>query len=146
MQMFQSNRKPDIATPPTAPAPPNPPPASPSRPIAAAPVARTGAVLSSGVSIKGDVTFRNELLIDGEVEGTIKSSGALIIGQHARIRADITAGAVTIHGTVNGNVSASERCVLEPGGAVRGDIEAPRLALDENATFLGSAKITSRRT
>ena len=146
MQMFQSNRKSDTATPPTAPAPPNPPPASPSRPIAAAPVARTGAVLSSGVSIKGDVTFRNELLIDGEVEGTIKSSGALIIGQHARIRADITAGAVTIHGTVNGNVSASERCVLEPGGAVRGDIEAPRLALDENATFLGSAKITSRRT
>jgi cytoskeletal protein CcmA (bactofilin family) len=47
---------------------------------------------------------------------------------------------------VNGNVSASERCVLEPGGTVRGDIEAPRLALDENATFLGSAKIAARRT
>ena len=146
MQMFQSNRKPDTATPPTAPAPPSPPPASPDRPIAAAPVARTGAVLSSGVSIKGDVTFRNELLIDGEVEGTIKSSGTLTIGQHARIRANITAGAVTIHGTVNGNVSASERCVLEPGGTVRGDIEAPRLALDENATFLGSAKIAAKRT
>jgi cytoskeletal protein CcmA (bactofilin family) len=145
MQMFQSNRKPDPATPPPVPPPPNPPTASPDRPIAAAPVARTGAILSSGVSIKGDVTFRNELLIDGEVEGTIKSSGALIIGQHARIRADITAGAVTIHGTVNGNVSASERCVLEPGGTVRGDIEAPRLALDENATFLGSAKIAARR-
>jgi len=146
MQMFQSNRKPDTATPPTAPAPPSPPPASPDRPIAAAPVARTGAVLSSGVSIKGDVTFRNELLIDGEVEGTIKSSGTLTIGHHAQIRADITAGAVTIHGTVNGNVSASERCVLEPGGTVRGDIEAPRLALDENATFLGSAKIAAKRT
>jgi cytoskeletal protein CcmA (bactofilin family) len=144
--MFQSNRKPDTATPPPTPPPPNPPTISPDRPIAAAPVARTGAVLSSGVSIKGDVTFRNELLIDGEVEGTIKSNGALIIGQHARIRADITAGAVTIHGTVNGNVSASERCVLEPGGTVRGDIEAPRLALDENATFLGSAKIDARRT
>ena len=146
MQMFQSNRKSDTATPPPVPAPLNPPPISPDRPVAAAPVARTGAVLSSGVSIKGDVTFGKELLIDGEVEGTIKSSGALIIGQHARIRADITAGAVTIHGTVNGNVSASERCVLEPGGTVRGDIEAPRLALDENASFLGSAKIAARRS
>jgi cytoskeletal protein CcmA (bactofilin family) len=143
--MFQSNRKPDTATPPTTPAPPNPPTAFPDRPIAATPMARTGAVLSSGVSIKGDVTARNELLIDGEVEGTIKSSGTLIIGEHAHIHADITAGAVTIHGTVNGNVSASERCVLEPGGTVRGDIEAPRLALDENATFLGSAKIDARR-
>jgi cytoskeletal protein CcmA (bactofilin family) len=114
--------------------------------MASAPAARAGAVLSSGVSIKGDLTFRNELLIDGEVEGTIKSSGTLTIGHHARIRANITAGAVTIHGTVNGNVSASERCVLEPGGTVRGDIEAPRLALDENATFLGSAKIAARPT
>src|SRR6266513_2945269 len=99
MQMFQSNRKPDPITPPTVPTPPDPPPASPDRPIAATPVARSGAVLSSGVSIKGDVTFGKELLIDGEVEGTIKSSGALIIGQHARIRADISAGEVTIHGT-----------------------------------------------
>jgi cytoskeletal protein CcmA (bactofilin family) len=146
MQMFQSNRKPDTATPPPAPPPPNPLGVSPDRPIAAAPVTRTGDVLSSGVSIKGDLTFRNELLIDGEVEGTIKSSGTLTIGQHAHIRADITAAAVTIHGTVNGNVSASERCVLEPGATVRGDIEAPRLALDENATFLGNAKIAARRT
>jgi cytoskeletal protein CcmA (bactofilin family) len=147
MQMFQSNKKVETTTPPAAPAPPSAPPTvSPDRPVAAAPVARRGAVLSSGVSIKGDVTFRNELLIDGEVEGTIKSTGALIIGQHARIRADITAGAVTIHGTVNGNVSASERLVLEPGGTVRGDIEAPRLALDENASFLGSAKIAAKRT
>jgi cytoskeletal protein CcmA (bactofilin family) len=144
--MFNSNRKPDTVTPSPAPASLNPPTVSPDRPIAPTPVARSGAVLSSGVSIKGDVTFGKELLIDGEVEGTIKSSGALIIGQHARIRADISAGEVTIHGTVNGNVSASERCVLEPGGTVRGDIEAPRLALDENATFLGSAKIAARRT
>jgi cytoskeletal protein CcmA (bactofilin family) len=144
--MFQSNRKPDTATPSPAPPPPSPPPVSADRSVAAAPLARTGAVLSSGVSIKGDLTFRNELLIDGEVEGTIKSNGALIIGQHARIHANITAGAVTIHGTVNGNVSASERLVLEPGGAVCGDIEAPTLALDETATFLGNAKIAGRRT
>jgi cytoskeletal protein CcmA (bactofilin family) len=109
-------------------------------------MARTGTVLSSGVSIKGELTCRNELLIDGDVEGTIKSGGALIIGEHAHIHADITAGAVTIHGRVDGNVSASERCVLEPGGTVRGDIESPRLALDENATFLGNAKIAAKRT
>src|SRR3954463_12872586 len=127
MSMFQSNRKPDTAPPAIAPAPPTSPVSPPDQPIAAAPAARAGTVLSSGVSIKGDVTFRNELLIDGEVHGTINSNGALTIGQHATIHADITAGAVTIHGTVTGNVSASERCVLEPGGTVRGNIEAPRL-------------------
>ncbi len=115
------------------------------RPAAAAPVpVRTGAVLSSGVSIKGDVTFRTELVIDGEVEGTIKSTGTLTVGQHATIRGEIRAGSVTVQGTVEGNVFASDRCALEAGATLRGDIEAPRLAVDENATFLGSAKISSK--
>lgn len=108
--------------------------------------ARAGAVLSSGVSIKGDVTFRTELVIDGKVDGTITSKGTLTVGQHARIRGEIRAGSVTVQGTVEGNVFASERCALEAGATLRGDIEAPRLAVDENATFLGSAKISTKPT
>ena len=107
-------------------------------------VARTGGVLSSGVSIKGDVTFRTELVIDGKVEGTITSTGTLTVGQHAQIHGDIRAGSVTVQGTVDGNVFASDRCALEAGATLRGDIEAPRLAVDESATFLGSAKISAK--
>jgi cytoskeletal protein CcmA (bactofilin family) len=136
--MFQSSRKPDLVI------PPNPPIAPDPRHAAVSP-ARAAAVLSSGVSIKGDVTFRDELVIDGEVEGTIKSGGVLIIGQHAHISAEITAGSVTIQGTVNGNVLAFERCAVEADATVRGDIETPRLALAENATFLGNAKIAAER-
>ena len=106
--------------------------------------ARTGALLSSGVSIKGDVTFRTALVIDGEVDGTIKSTGSLTVGQHGRIRGEVRAGSVIVQGTVEGNVFASDRCALEAGATLRGDIEAPRLAVDENATFLGSAKISSK--
>ena len=76
--------------------------------------AQPSGLLSGGVSIKGSVKFRNSLLIDGEVEGTIE-----------------------------GNIFASERCALEAGCTLRGDIEAPRLIVDENATFLGSAKIAT---
>lgn len=102
-------------------------------------------MLSSGVSIKGDVTFKTELVIDGEVEGSITSTGTLTVGEHARIRGDIMAGSVSVKGTVEGNVTATERCALEAGATLRGDIEAPRLAVDENATFLGSAKISAKR-
>ena len=49
----------------------------------------SGARLSRGVSIKGSVKFLNELLIDGEVEGTIDSTGTLTIGEHGRIRGEI---------------------------------------------------------
>jgi cytoskeletal protein CcmA (bactofilin family) len=42
---------------------------------------------------------------------------------------------------VEGNIFVTERCELQAGSTVRGDIEAPRLTVDENATFCGSAMI-----
>ncbi len=103
-------------------------------------------VLSQGVSIIGDVTFGDELVIDGEVEGTITSNGTLIIGQNAQIQGEISASSVTVHGTVEGNIMATERCALEAGATLRGDVEAPRLAVDESAKFQGRANIPGQRT
>ena len=102
---------------------------------------RSGASLSRGVSIKGSVKFLNELLIDGEVEGTIDSTGTLTISEHARIRGEIRTKSVKVRGTVEGNIFATEGCELQAGCTLRGDIEAPRLAVSEDATFLGSAKV-----
>jgi cytoskeletal protein CcmA (bactofilin family) len=102
---------------------------------------QSGALLSRGVSIKGSVKFLNELLIDGEVEGTIDSTGTLTLGEHAHIRGEIRTKSVKVRGTVEGNVFVTERCELQAGCTLRGDIEAPRLMVDENATFVGSAKV-----
>jgi cytoskeletal protein CcmA (bactofilin family) len=102
---------------------------------------QSGAILSQGVSIKGSVKFLNNLLIDGEVEGTIDSTGTLTIGEHASIRGDIRTKSVKVRGTVEGNIFVTERCELQAGSTLHGDIEAPRLRVDEKATFLGSAKV-----
>ena len=99
------------------------------------------AILSQGVSIKGSVKFLNELLIDGEVQGTIDSTGTLTIGEHASIRGDIRTKSVKVRGTVEGNIFVTERCELQADCTLRGDVEAPRLLVDEKATFLGSAKV-----
>jgi len=97
--------------------------------------------LSRGVSIKGSVKFLNELLLDGEVEGTIVSTGTLTIGEQARVRGEIRTKSVNVRGTVEGNIFVTERCELHANCMVRGDVEAPRLVVSENATFLGSAKV-----
>ena len=102
---------------------------------------QAGALLSRGVSIKGSVKFLNELLLDGEVEGTIVSTGTLTIGEQARVRGEIRTKSVNVRGTVEGNIFVTERCELQANCTVRGDIEAPRLVVNENATFLGSAKV-----
>ena len=101
----------------------------------------SGGLLSRGVSIKGTVKFRDELLIDGEVEGTIESTGTLMIGEHASIRGEIKSKSVKVRGSVQGDIFASERCELQGGCTLHGDIEAPRLIVDEHATFCGSAKV-----
>jgi cytoskeletal protein CcmA (bactofilin family) len=103
----------------------------------------SGGLLSRGVSIKGSVKFRNELLIDGEVQGTITSTGILTIGEHARIHGEIRAKSVKVRGSVEGDIFATERCELQAGCMLRGDIETPRLVVDENVTFFGNAKVAT---
>ena len=136
MPMF--NRKSEPEAPITQPV--NPPTVSPP-PNGTITTGRSGGLLSRGVSIKGSVKFLNELRIDGEVEGMIDSPGKLSIGEHAQIKGEIKAKSVTVRGTIEGNILATERCELAAGCTLHGDIEAPRLVVDENAAFVGSAKV-----
>ncbi len=154
MQMFSPNRKNEPAAPALSQEPPPPkpfaPPATASNGLSQAerppaPVhAPAGGLLSSGVSITGSVKFTSELVIDGEVDGEIDSGGRLTVGKNARIRGEIRTKSVIVQGTVEGNITAAERCELQAGCTLRGDIEAPRLIVDEDATFLGSAKIATK--
>ena len=129
MQMFSTRKSEPVA------------PASPEQPNRSSTSAQSPGLLSRGVSIKGTVKFSNELLIDGEVEGTINSTGTLTIAEHGSIRGEIRAKSVKVRGTVDGNIFATERCELQAGCTLRGDVEAPRFVVDENATLLGSAKV-----
>jgi cytoskeletal protein CcmA (bactofilin family) len=101
------------------------------------------ATLSAGVSIKGTIKFRSELVIDGEIEGTIDSIGRLTVGRNGHVRGDIRTRSVTVHGTVDGNLSAGEKCELRSGCTLRGDIETSQLVMDENVNFTGSAAIAT---
>src|SRR5437016_9325507 len=107
---------------------------------------QSGALLSRGVLIKGSVKFLNELLIDCEVEGTIDSTGTLTVGEHGRIRGEIRTKSVKVRGTVEGNIFVTERCQLQAGCTLHGDIEAPRLMVDENVTFRGIEQVGTGRS
>lgn len=137
MNMF-STRKPE----PQAATLPAPPPVPHSN--GTSEPTKSRGLLSRGVSIKGTVKFSDELIIDGEVEGTIESTGMLTIGEHASIRGDIRSKSIKVRGTVQGDIVATERCELQAGCALQGDIQAPRLVVDEHATFNGSAKVSPK--
>ena len=132
--MFSQTRKVEPAVPTSVP----PIPRNGSTPLIS-----SGAILSSGVSITGSVKFKTEMVIDGNVEGSIDSAGRLTVGKNAHIRAEISTRSVVVHGIVEGNITAGERCELRTGCTLRGDIEAPQLVVNEDTTFIGSAKIAA---
>jgi cytoskeletal protein CcmA (bactofilin family) len=95
--------------------------------------------LSSDVKIKGSITFQKELLLDGKVQGKINSDGVLTIGENADIRGEIKVKSVTVYGYVHGNITA-ERCELKSTCTLEGDLKAPRLIIEEGATFIGTSQ------
>src|SRR5947208_14294573 len=109
MNMFSTRRsEPPSST--TPPPPPTPAESSSNRSNGALTSSHSGGLLSRGVSITGTVKFSGELVIDGEVEGTIDSTGALTVGEHASIRGEIKSKTVKVSGKVEGDMIATEHC------------------------------------
>ncbi|HUD53982.1 MAG TPA: polymer-forming cytoskeletal protein [Terracidiphilus sp.] len=95
------------------------------------------------VVIRGELKGSEDLVVDGQLEGTINlSEGRLTIGPNANVAADLTAREVLILGRLQGNIVASGRVELRAGSVVEGDVRALRLAVEENAVFRGKVDLT----
>jgi cytoskeletal protein CcmA (bactofilin family) len=99
-------------------------------------------LLGKGSEFEGKLTFEGQVRIDGKFNGQIVTKDVLIIGDGARVNAEIQAGHVIINGTVEGNVKATQLIELkQPGGRVKGNLEAPALSMDRGVVFEGSCKM-----
>ena len=97
--------------------------------------------LSQDVEIKGTLTFGDELVSHGKIEGEVQSAGHLTIGKTGSVQGDIKAGRVAVHGVVNGNISVQERCELRGDAQLIGDLASPSLVIEEGATFIGRSNV-----
>jgi cytoskeletal protein CcmA (bactofilin family) len=104
---------------------------------------RVAAWIGKALRIEGRVTSSENLMIDGQVEGTIDlGEHSLTIGAGAMVAADLVAQTITINGTVKGNVTATDRIDLQASGSVDGDIVAPRLFMADGSIIKGKVEIT----
>jgi len=118
------------------PAAPPPKPAEPELP-------RGVASIGKSVVIKGQIFSREDLYLDGEVEGTVEvPENRLTIGPHGRVQASsIKAREVVVLGAVNGNVEASEKIDIRKDARLVGDIKTGRIIIEDGAYFKGSIDI-----
>jgi cytoskeletal protein CcmA (bactofilin family) len=105
--------------------------------------AQLGTTIGPHVTIKGDIRSEEDLLIDGQVEGTLDlGQHRLVVGPNAQIQARITAREVEVQGVMHGNVEVVERIILRKTSKVIGDLKMGGIVIEDGASFKGSIDIT----
>ena len=100
------------------------------------------AVIGPSIRIDGDLQGEEDLIIEGEVQGTVNLRGnALTIGSKGKVKADVYAQSIRVEGHMEGDLFAAERAVITKTANVRGNITAPRVNLEDGARFRGSIEM-----
>ncbi len=101
------------------------------------------AALGKNVTVKGQIFAREDLTIDGEVEGTVEChEHRLTIGPNARVQAGLKAREIIIQGSIQGNVDATDKIDIKKEAKLVGDIKTSRIVIEDGAYFKGSIDIS----
>src|SRR3979411_110265 len=94
-------------------------------------------LLGAGAEFEGKLTFKGTVRIDAKFKGSIVTNDVLVVGEHARIDAEITCGTVVVQGEVNGNIKAKSAVELPRSARVRGNVETSSLVVEKGAYLQG---------
>ena len=98
-------------------------------------------LLGKGSEFDGKLSFEGQVRIDGKYTGQITTKDVLVIGESAKVNAEISAGTVIINGTVEGVIRASQVVELHPPARVKGTIETPSMSMEKGVLFEGTTKM-----
>lgn len=105
------------------------------------------AVIGPKITIKGELTGEEDLMIQGRVEGTVDLKGNhLTVGKQGVIKANVMAKTITIQGTVEGDIIGEERVSITASSNVQGNVIAARVTLEDGAKFRGSIEMESSKS
>jgi cytoskeletal protein CcmA (bactofilin family) len=103
---------------------------------------RNTATIGKSVKVVGQIFTKEDLYVDGDVEGTIESQdNKVTIGPNGRVQAGIRAREVVILGQVQGNVEAADKVDIRKDAKLVGDITTARISIEDGALFKGSIDI-----
>jgi cytoskeletal protein CcmA (bactofilin family) len=107
---------------------------------------RLSGFVGNGTVLTGETTFQAMLRVDGHLTGRVSSDvGTLVIGGTGRVDANILVAAAVINGTVNGDIIAQDRVELGRSARVVGNIQSPRLMIEDGAVFEGSCTMVKAK-
>lgn len=111
---------------------------------APAPISSNASKISAGLKIQGEISGSADLYIDGDVQGKIRVSGASVtVGPNGRVQAEIDARQISVDGSVQGNLKASETSHFGASSKFVGSVSSPRIGIDDGAQL--RAKVETLR-
>ena len=103
------------------------------------------AVIGPCVTIKGQIFSREDLAIDGEVDGSVElQEHRLTVGPNGNLRADVSAHEIVVLGSIHGNVQATEKIEIRKQARITGDIKAARIEAEDGAYLKGRVDTPGR--
>jgi cytoskeletal protein CcmA (bactofilin family) len=99
------------------------------------------ALLGRGSEFEGKLTFEGTVRIDGKFTGSIVTNDVLVVGEGAKVSAEIACGTIIIHGEINGNIKARNTVEMHHPAKVRGNVETPVLMVEKGVMFEGQTKM-----
>jgi cytoskeletal protein CcmA (bactofilin family) len=102
----------------------------------------SSAAIGRSIQISGDVKGDEDLIVLGEVSGKIElQNHSLTVGKEGQVKANVYARSITVDGTTEGDLFASERIAIRSTAIVDGNLVAPRISLEDGARFKGSVEM-----
>lgn len=114
-------------------------------PTSPAPAAQNelNALLGRGSEFDGKLSFEGTVRVDGIFTGEISTTDTLIVGEGAKIAAEIACGSLIVHGEIIGNIRAKTAVELHQPARVHGDISTPSLMIERGVVFEGRTQMES---
>jgi cytoskeletal protein CcmA (bactofilin family) len=103
-------------------------------------------ILGPTLRFKGELSAGEDLVINGQVEGTVGPAPKVTIGPEAHVKAAVTADVIVVEGRVDGDLKAQVSITVRPKANVRGNLEAPLVNIAEGAMFNGGIKMEPSRS
>ncbi len=99
-------------------------------------------LVGEGTQFRGDIRLSGLLRIDGDYSGVIRTADKVLVGKNGRAECTIHAGTVVIGGVMKGNIFAGEKVIVLSTGMIIGNIQTPRLVVEEGVVLNGACQIT----
>ena len=106
---------------------------------------RNSSVLGPTLKFKGELTADEDLLIQGRIEGSIKHSSSLTVGEGGHVKADVAAEYIAVEGRVEGDLKGSQSVTIRESAKIDGNIISPTVSLLEGATFNGKIDMSGEQ-